>query len=245
MYLRIAASLAAALLSSPRAVAQAADPGPTGELRTFRNRNRTFQLELPAGWRQVAPGEALRIGEHPNAPPILRLSSPRQYYGVGPVDRWLEGDFSGPWLYVFEQRDEWHVGDDYAEQLRSLWRDHGETNGVEHALADVHLENIGTQQVECVLATRTTTPPPPAAPRRSLDVHAPTARQQITLSFVASPEQFDRWQPEFRAWLATQTFARVAPEAQTLAGRLWTPLLVGSIVGLVLVVVYRHTRSRR
>lgn len=79
----------------------------------------------------------------------------------------------------------------------------------------------------------------------SLDVHAPTAKQQITLSFTASPEAFDRWRPEFERWLSTLTFARVAEKPTTIAERLWTPLLVGAVVGLVLVLLYRYTRTRR
>jgi len=244
---RTVAALRAGLLTSTTLLVTLAGQEPTAAVATFQNYNRTFQLELPEGWRQIAPGEAVRVGEQPAAPPILRLSSPRQYYGVGPVDRWLDGDFSSPWLYVFEQRDGWHVEDDYAAKLRELWREHGEANGVEHQLRDVHKERLGSQAVECIVATRTTTPAPPAEPRVSLDVHAPTAQQQITLSFTASPEEFERWQPVFRRWLTTLTFARVADEQQqdTVIDRIGTPILVGVVVGLILALLYRHTRARR
>ncbi len=252
---RLLAALAAAALltttapraqTSPAAVREApAASSADAPTATFRNYNRTFQLDLPAGWRQIAPGEAARLADHPDAPPVLLLASPRGYYGVGPVDQWLQGDFSGPWLYVFEQRDEWHVGDDYADTLRQLWREHGEQNDASHELTDVHLERLGTQGVECIVATRTTTPRAPAATRVSLDVHAPTAKQQITLSFAAAPDDFSRWRPEFDRWLSTLTFARVAEPPQSLGERLWTPILVGGIVGLILVLLYRHTRVRR
>jgi hypothetical protein len=270
MHERTVATLAVALLSwttlATEPVAQQLEQAPRGdEVRrqggqkgeaqdpadiatktaTFRNYNRTYQLELPEGWRQIAPGEAVRIGEDPGAPALLRLASPRSFYAVGPVDQWLAGDFTGPWLYVFEQRDEWHVDDDYAATLRDLWRQHGETNGVDHRLRDIHLEKIGAQQVECIVATRTSTPKPPAAPSTSLDVHAPTAKQQISLSFVAPVHAFDRWQPEFRKWLDTLTFARTAAEQQSLGDRLWTPMIAGGVVGLVMLVLYRYTRSRR
>jgi hypothetical protein len=80
---------------------------------------------------------------------------------------------------------------------------------------------------------------------QSFDVHAPTGQQQITLSFTCTPEKFAQWQPEFRRWLDTLTFARVPDEPATLSDRLWTPILVGGAVGLVLLLLYRHTRSRR
>jgi hypothetical protein len=248
---RILAALAsAALLTTAGAQDRPSEHADAAAARapateTFRNYNRTFQLDLPVGWRQIAPGEAARLSEHPTAPPVLMLASPRGYYGVGPVDQWLTGDFSSPWLYVFEQRDEWHVGDDYKETLRRLWREHGEQNSVTHELSDIHTERLGTQRVECIVATRRTTPAAPATPRISLDVHAPTAKQQITLSFAATPGDFARWRPEFERWLETLTFARVAEPAQSLGERLWTPFLVGGIVGLILVLLYRHTRARR
>lgn len=255
MRARIATALGAALLTwacSCQKVSAQAAPTEQAEAaagdETFRNYNRTFQLSLPADWRQLAPGEAVQIGEQDEAPPILALCSPRQYYGVGPVDRWLAGDFSGPWLYVFEQRDEWHVGDDYVATLRELWREHGEANGVRHELRDIHKERFGTQGVECIVATRTTTPAPPAAPRVSFDVHAPTAQQQITLSFTTAPDEFGRWQPAFREWLRTLTFARVADEQaqeDSILDRIGRPILIGAIVGLILALLYRHTRARR
>ncbi|HEB52784.1 MAG TPA: hypothetical protein ENI87_05975 [bacterium] len=217
----------------------------TPSLTTFRNYNQTFQIELPTGWRQLAPNEARRIGEDPRSPVELRLAQPTRFYAVGPVDRWLAGDYSGPLLFVHEQAEQWHVDSDYAATLRASWRSHGEANDVRHELADIHRERVGTQQVESILALRTSTPRPPAPARRSLDVHAPTARQQITLAFTCSPDAFDRWHPEFRAWLKTVTFARIAPEPATLADRLWTPVVTGAVVGVVLLLLYRHTRSRR
>ena len=102
-----------------------------------------------------------------------------------------------------------------------------------------------TEAVDAIVAVRTSTPPEPAPARRSLDVYAPTARQQITLSFACAPEQFDRWRPEFRRWLDTVTFARVARAQPSLGERLRTPLIVGGIVGVILVVLYRHTHARR
>jgi hypothetical protein len=79
------------------------------QLREFRNRAMTFRIELPANWRQLAPNEALRIGENPNAPAELGLSQPNGYYAVGPVDEWLAGVFTSPWVQVVEQDNEWHL----------------------------------------------------------------------------------------------------------------------------------------
>lgn len=213
-------------------------------LTTFQNFNRTFQLELPEGWRQIAPNEAVQISEIENSPVLLRMAQPSHFYAVGPINKWLAGDFQGPSLYVVEQRDEWYIEEDFEETVRSHWREQGLRTGVTHDITSVERQNVGTQQVECVVAKRTSKDKTGLG-SRSLDVHAPTGQQQIILSFSCAPEQFDRWQPEFRRWLDTLTFARVPDEPATLSDRLWTPILVGGAVGLVLLLLYRHTRARR
>ena len=235
MLVRFIAALALA------AVAQ----GQASPLGTFRNHNRTFQIDLPAGWRMAAPNEAVRIREHANVPLELRVSEPRLMYPVGPVESWLEGDFSSPCMIVVERRDRWYIEHDYEQVLRSHWAAHAEHNGVEHELSDVRLEKIGTQQVECVVAVRTTKQPQQATAMRFLEAHCPTAKQQLTIAFGCPPAEFPRWQPEFRRWLATLTFARTAEEQPKLADRLWTPIIAGAVVGLVLLALYRRSRGRR
>ena len=215
------------------------------ETAVYRNLNGTFQLELPKGWRTLAPNEALRIGENPRAPAPLRRSQPHDFYAVGPIDAWLAGDFSGAWLYVVEQRDPWYIDDDYATRLADSWQREGEQSGIAYELRDVHLEKVGTQQCEAILARRTSTPPAPQLPWVCFDVYSPTGNQQVSLSFGCEPTEFDRRLPEFRRWLATLTFARTPAERATLSDRLWTPILTGAIVGVVLIVLYRHTRGRR
>lgn len=235
--------MAVRLLALLLGLALPQEPAPA--TATWRNLNGTFQLELPRTWRTLAPNEAVRIGENPRAPTPLRLSQPRDFYPVGPVDAWLAGDFAGPWLYVVEQREPWHLADDFTAQLRDSWQRETAASGVAHDLRDVHREKVGTQAVEAVVAQRSSSPPSPQQPWTALDVYAPTGNQQISLSFGCAPADFDRWLPEFRRWLATLTLARPPAEPATLSDRLWTPLVTGAAVGLLLLVLYKHTRGRR
>jgi hypothetical protein len=219
-------------------------PAPTSP-PPFRNRAGTFQLQLPAGWRQVAPNEARAIGEFATAPASLTLAQPLAFYAVGPVDEWLRGDFTSPWLYVVEQNSEWHIGDDFAEVLAQSWRQKGEASGERHELHDVQRAKLGTQQTEGVVAIRVCTPKPPRLPMQSLDVHVPGRGQQITLCFSCAPERFPTQEAEFRRWLATLTFARPSRGPVTVGDRLWTPLVAGGVVALLLLLLYKHSRSRR
>ena len=218
---------------------------PAAGRNTFKNYNRTYQIELPEGWRQIAPGEAVTLSEVESELPAVHPTNPRKYYTVGPIDKWLKGQLDGPWLQAMERADSMYLDDDYAELVRDTWRKQTETTDISHVVEDVQLKKVGTQQIECVVVVRTSSPPAPRVKHKSLDIHAPTAKQQVLLSFGCPEDQFARWQPEFERWLETLTFARKPEEPATLTDRLWTPILVGGAVGLVLLLLYKHTRSGR
>ena len=213
--------------------------------RRFQNQNGTFHLTLPADWRQLAPGEARTIGNDPRAPTALRLAQPRSFYAVGPVDRWLAGDFAGPWLYVVEGEHEWYVTDTFAEDLAAMWRQWEAATGERHEVRDVRRERVGTQQVEVVTAIGLSPPVQGRPGVQSLDVHTPAVGRQITLQFCCAPEDFPAMQPTFRTWLSSLTFARVSKGQPSLGDRLWTPLLTGGVVAIVLLLLYKHTARRR
>jgi hypothetical protein len=227
------------------ALCLAATQNPNASLKTFKNYNRTFQLELPDSWRQIAPSEAVTLSDNILAPPDVHPTQPRLIYTVGPIDKWLAGDFDGPWLRVVERKDQWYIEDNYEQTVRDRWQQQSDSSDVSHQVDEVRLEKIGTQQVECVVVLRTSTPKQPRAISKALDIHAPTARQQLIFSFGCPEDQFAQWQPKFRRWLDTLTFARAPEPPATLSDRLWTPLLVGGAVGLILLLLYKHTRAGR
>lgn len=221
-------------------------PCPAQEpLRQFRNANASFHIDLPADWRVLSPNEALQLRSDARAPSRLGLSQPRSFYAVGPVARWLAGDFTTAWLYVAEQENEWHVEDDFAAKLAELWQQESRTSGDRHELTGVQRTKVGAQQVEAIVAIRTTTSAAGRPALTSLDVHAPAGGTQVSLSFTCPPDQFARQEPEFRRWLATLTFARVSRQQESMGDRLWTPIVTGAVVGLALLLLYKHTRGRR
>ncbi len=221
----------------------APNPGP-GEQRWF-NPGRSFHLLLPAGWRTLAPNEARKIGEDPRAPAPLAFAQPNLCYAVGPVDAWLAGDYSGPWLYVAERDGEWHIEDDYAKVLTDSWRERSEASGERNELRDIQLGRVSIHGVEAVLAVRRNTPPPPRPAVESLDASCPAGPQQITLSFKCAPEQMPRWEGEFRRRLHSLDFARLPRQKRTLGDRLWPPILAGGAISLILLLLYKHSRRRR
>jgi hypothetical protein len=228
-----------ACLAAAAAVGQA--PG----MQSVRNQGDRFRIELPAGWRQIAPNEARRLGENPAAHRDLTYVEPRLFYAFGPVDRWLGGDLSGPWLFVVEQDSEWLVGDDFEPRLQAMWAEKGVATGCTHRLRDVQTTTVGAAAYEAITAVRTSEGPPGAPATTSLDVYAPAGGQQFTFCFTCASAEFAQFEPEFRRWLATLTFARRARGEPKLGDRLWTPMIVGAVVGIVLLVLYKHSKARR
>ncbi len=212
--------------------------------QSFVARNGTFQIELPASWRELSPGEARTIADLPGAPQELGFVQPRMFYAVGPVDDWLQGRFDGPWLWVVEQDNEWVVEDDFAERLAAMWRAKGESAGVRYEVTDARRDLVGPQQHAVLTAVRNSVPQQGPA-LRSFDVYAPTGGRQVSLSFTCRQDQWDRWLPEFRGWLATVRFARPSHGSPQLSDRLWTPLLAGAVVTILLVLLYKHTKRQR
>jgi len=247
------APLLAGCLATASAAAQAPTTAPTppiaagtsAGLQQFANLNRTFHVDVPHGWRQIAPNEALRVAEQALAPSDLRRAEPRAQYAVGPVDQWLAGDFQSPWLYVTELGEEAVLPEDFDVQLVAMWREHGLATGVTHTVTDIQHQEIGPGHHPAILARRLTTPADGKRPTRSLDAYVATGKQQITLACTCWADDFDRWEPVFQQWLQTATFARPARPKQKLSDRLWTPLLTGAVVSLVLLALYKHTHRRR
>lgn len=231
----------AAPTQSPQSPTPPTDSRP--ELRQFTNLNRSFHIDMPAGWRQLAPGEALQLAAMPSCPEDLRSAQPRMFYAVGPVDRWLAGDFTGPWLYAVEQGNEWFVEDDFAGMLAARWHERGQATGVRYDLAEVRTGKVGPAGHDVRLAVRTSQKGDARA-TKSLDVYAPAGGQQFTLSLTCWADEYERQAPEFERWLQTLAFARASRGEQKLSDRMWTPILTGGLVALILLVLYKHTRGK-
>ncbi|MBP8299288.1 MAG: hypothetical protein KA020_02900 [Planctomycetes bacterium] len=238
--LALLASAAPPQTPEPRTAPAGTDPS----LQQFGNLSKTFHVDVPKGWRQISPKEALLLSEKPTTPVDLRRAEPRSQYAVGPVDQWLSGDLGGAWLLVTEIGEEAVIPEDYAAQLREMWHQHSAATGIGQEISDIQREKIGPQHHPVITARRTASAPN-LRPTRSLDVYASSGRQQITLSFTTWAEEFDRWEPRFRTWLQTAAFARPPKEGQKLSDRLWTPLITGGVVAILLIALYKHTHRER
>jgi len=238
------ANLLLAVLA-PAVTGQTPPPAGNPTMQRFANRNGSFHVDLPAGWRQLAPNEALRLSELPGAPRDLWRAEPRSQYAIGPVDAWMRGDFGGPWLYVTEIVDAAVLPADFEAVLPRLWQAHGEANDLQHNITDIRSETVGSLNHPVRTAIRTTRAADGGGACTSLDAYTTSGRQQLTLAFTCAAADFERYEATFRAWLQTASFARPARVEATLTDRLWSPLWTGAAVSLVLLMLYKHSRRKR
>ncbi|MGE3174936.1 MAG: hypothetical protein AB7O97_20075 [Planctomycetota bacterium] len=208
----------------------------------FTSRSNVFRLDLPPGWRQLAPGELPALQRAvPDLPLDVGRNEPALFYAVGPIDRWLDGDFDGVYLYVVEQDNEWHLDDDLGLRLQQMWDRKAERDGVRYEVLDVERVEVGPDRNPAVRCQRRITPAK-GKPQLSLDVHVPTGGLELTLCFTAPAAGFAALELRFAEMLATLQLARRARGEADLGDRLWTPAIAGAAVGLVLLVLYRRTR---
>jgi hypothetical protein len=149
-------------------------------------------------------------------------------------------------VQVRVQDNEWHLGDDVATELAAAWRERSpETGDLRQQVATAHRTKVGPRQHEVVTAERTTTSVSRGTETKSLDVYAPTGGRQISLAFTCPAADFATREPEFRRWLETLEFAMPPRGQQTLSDKLWTPIIAGAVVGVVLLLLYRYSRRRQ
>jgi hypothetical protein len=222
-------------------------PARAGRVR-WSDRAHSFQVDLPPDWRQLAPGEVdAVVAALPALPHDLRQNEPSMYYAVGPVDRWLRGDFDGAYLYVVYQENEWQTdgkGADpqLAAQLQAQWDSKGAHDAVRHVLGPVQVVDVGRDRHPAVTCVRTSTPAE-GRPQQSLDVYVPTGGIEVTLSFTCWASDFAAREASFREMMGSLAFARKSRGRISLGDRLWTPLLVGGLVVVLLWVLYRSRRG--
>ena len=212
-------------------------------LQRFYDRGRVFRVDLPDGWRQLAPREVPQVeAAVPGLPYDVRQNEPSMFFAIGAIDDWRKGTFDGRYLYVVYQENEWQVEGDLAGQLQALWQKKGDADGIRHELAQVAKTEVGPDRHPAITCVRTSTPKKGGEPQQSLDVYVPSGGMQLTLSFTCFARDFARHEASLRAMVGSLGFARRAKGEAKPADQLWTPIVVGAVVGLVLVFLYRSRR---
>lgn len=194
-----------------------------------------YRLTLPEGWRQLTPGEARTL--RPKLPRDLReMVLPGVLDRFGQVDKWLAGSFDGRCLTVGLKAGEPPLDAEALATIRSWVEERGIY--VSGTLATVGPNNHPVLEV----VTRTQ-PEHGTKPMQALEIYAPTGGRLIIFMFRAYEDDFATALPLFRQALGTLIFAREAEGPPELSDRLQNAAIVGAIVGLVLLVLYKWSRN--
>ena len=209
---------------------------PTQERQRFQRPS--FSIELPVSWRQVTPSELPEL--RAILPPDIHVTRPNSFYTVGPIDRWLAGDYDGVQLVVHEQGNELSMDQAGVDRILGHWKEASGTEGLRHEVVSSTITHVGPDNHPAIVCQRLIVPEGPGTPIQSLDAYIPTGGRQILFSFRSRQEDFSEHLAEFRNMLASATFARRARGSQTLGNRLILPAAVGAFVGLMLLVLRRR-----
>jgi hypothetical protein len=188
-----------------------------------------YRITLPEGWRQLTPAEVRIL--RPKLPADLReMVLPGTLDRFGPVDSWLKDGFDGRCLTVVEKEGEPPLDAEGLATIRSWVEARG-------TYVSGKLATVGPNH-HPVLEVVSRIPP-----TRALEVYAPTGGRVIIFQFRANEDDFAAALPLFRQALETLVFARKPDGPPKLSDRLQNAAIVGAIVGLVLLVLYKWSRK--
>jgi hypothetical protein len=170
---------------------------------------------------------------------LHHLPEPAQLYVVGPVDRWLRGDFDGVLLQVIEGDKDWN---EFTAGIAAEWQRSGAQSHMQYELSEQHEAKVGPDGRSVIECVRRAVPVAGGRASQSLDVYAPAGGKSLILAFRTWASEFQARRPELQQWADSLTYAGNARNPAGLGERLWTPLFTGALVGGVLLWLYRRNR---
>lgn len=206
-----------------------------------RDPRRDYTLELLPGWRQLTPdeGRALRQKLPPDLATRIVLT---QLDRFGAIDSWLNDQFDGRCLTIAREDSEPEMTAATLEEVRTLVAERNEGSPFQIEIVDLDLSELGETKIPVIASTiRLTKDGKPFA--RALEFLIPTGGRTLRLSYRTAPVDFASAEAAFRRSAASLVLRRPAEGAKDLADKLEMPLIIGGVVGLILLVLYKTRRS--
>ena len=201
-----------------------------------------YDFVAPSGWRQLTPMEARTL--QPKLPADMRksLPVPGEFDRFGRIDDWLRGEFDGRCLTTFVKSGEPSLTAETLAEVRTQIADRSTRSGFDYTLVSAKQTTVGVASHPAFEVVVGIAASGGGKPMRALEIYAPTGGRTVFLEFRAFESDFPAALPEFRKVIATLVFAREPRGPANLSDRLQNAAIVGAIVGLVLLVLYKWTR---
>ncbi len=201
----------------------------------------SFTLSLPNQWRQMTPDEAIQL--RPKMPAdIADRVVPGRIDRFGEVGRWLDESFSGRCLTLTLDQGEPDMNEGTLQTIRDFVADRS-TPGLRLEIESMHFSTVGDgdyQAIERVLQIRDGQGTEIA---RALEFLIPTGGNSLWLSFRTSREDFAAAKATFLRCAGTLKLANPPEGRKELSDKLQTPIIIGALVGLGLLILYKLKRS--
>lgn len=200
---------------------------------------RRFMIELPSGWRALAPDEARTLRERKAALPTDLLEpAPPQLLVFGAVDAWLRGEFDGRALVVAEKEGEPPIDAEGAGMVRNHFASLGATTV---KVVETRAGTIGPDQHPALLgefewASGTW-------PGARFEAYAPTAGTTLVFSLGWPAADHAAGKSTFAKLIGSAKFARKPRGPTGLGSKLFWAALAGLAIGALLHTMRKRPRT--
>ncbi|MCA8956654.1 MAG: hypothetical protein KDC87_11320 [Planctomycetes bacterium] len=195
-----------------------------------------YKFELPAGWRQMTPDEARALRDRMPAE-LDTLLVVGRIDRFGAIDRWMTGDFDGRCLTVTVEDGEPEMGESTLAEVRARA---AKSPGA--AIERLELTEVGPDRRPAIACTATFADAKGVVTARTSEFVVPSGGHTIRFSFHARAADWASAEPGFRRCIATLQTAAKAEGRKELSDQLQKSLIIGALVGLVLLVLYKTRR---
>lgn len=197
-----------------------------------------YSVELPPAWRQMTPVEArdLRSKMPRDVGTLLVLSRIDRF---GAVDDWIARGFDGRCLTVTREDGEPALTNDTLQQVREVAKERSATTEFGYEIQNLELSTVGGRHHPAIESTILVRTKDGEAIAKLLEFIVPTGGKTLRFSFRASPQDFPAAETVFRATAGSLQIARPPEGRKELSDKLRMPLIIGGVVGLIFLVLYK------
>lgn len=233
----------AMLLSAAGLASQIDQATPTSQHSRvfFEPVNHLYRMVLPEGWQQVTPdlARSMRSTMPADLATLINLGLVDRF---GAVAAWQNKGFDGRCLTVhIEKGGEPDMSTETLEKIRAGFNERSRADGLRY-LGEPILGTVGRDKhpaIECRLRILEESGKELST---SLVFIVPTGGVTLRFSFRANAGDFSAAEPVFREIADSLNLSSPPEGKKELSDRLRTPLIIGAVVGLVMLVLYKLNR---
>ena len=201
-----------------------------------------YSFVLPAGWRQITPDEHRLLRDKLPRDVATRLI-PTRIDRFGDVDQWLKEGFDGRCLTIHREDGEPAMTAETLKEVRETAQSKSASTAFRYVIEDLEIGTVGEHAHPAIVSRLKVAHSEAGELARVLEFVIPTGGKTVRFSYRAGPKDFDAALPIFRKSAETLEIASPPRGRKELSDKLEMPLIIGGVVGLVFLVLYKMRRG--